>query len=427
MWRRNGFNLVKVPFMRPENRILIDILNDRFDDYLSGIGPEQWDTFAEAADRHRLSSLAYAKIKASDMAGTIPETVLQKLRQKYLATAYCNTVFYHQLNDLVEHLSRHKIPVMLLKGAHLAEFLYGDIALRPMSDIDIMVKEDHLSETVRVAMDAGFHFFVDRIPEREKKGSDYDYGVMPDFKHFQVLIHPETKCLLEIHVSVVSRNCPIEVPVADLWAHARSENFYGNTVFVLSPEDLIIHLCLHAAYDHLFEFGISALYDIAVAIKCCKGNLDWDLMLDHSNGWGTNRCLWLTLYLTRKWLKTDIPDIVFKDFTVDIKIELAEARLFKAGDHMPLHSHYIAWRNLHGVRKKLRYMIGALFPERNFMANRYLKKKSAYLHGAYVLRFFQAIRGIWGLLKMMVANRRFGNALAQADNGFLLRQWLEKS
>jgi hypothetical protein len=415
--------------MISEQRILVDLLNCRFEEsVLSAMAPENWSSFVSEANRHRIAPLLYHKIDLTGAGSMFPENVLQKLRTRYLRTAGQNMVLFHQLNKLIARLNKKGIPVIFLKGAHLAEFVYADLALRPMSDLDILVREEHLSQVVQTAFDAGYRFFFDKKPENEKISRDYDYGIAPEFRHFQLLMHLETRCLLEIHCFIASENSPFEIPAAELWWNAQPAVYNKKPVFLLSPEDLIIHLCLHAAYDHLFDFGLGALYDISIAIKYYGEKLDWREILCRSTRWRTKQCLQLSLHFTKKWLGSEIPDEVFENFHIDNMVDIAEERIFRISAPPPLHPHYLKWRNLKSWREKIRYITTVLLPDREFMVNRYVEPKhSRLLFGKYLFRFFQGVKGVYAIAKTILSDRQYGSRLRQGDDDFRLREWLIKS
>jgi hypothetical protein len=357
-----------------------------------------------------------------------PADVLHKLRKKYLANAYRNSVLFHQLMELVGLLNKKNIPVILLKGAHLAEFVYQDISLRPMSDLDILVKEEHLSEVVQTAFSAGYQFFYDKQKTKEKSNERYNYDILKYYKHFQPLIYPETKCLLEIHCFITEVGSPFQVPVSDLWRFSQPAILNGNTVSLLSPENLIIHLCLHTAYGHLFDFGLGSLYDISQIIDHYGETINWDEVEHRSMQWGANRCLVLALYFTKKWLNAVIPDKIFENFPINKIVRMAEERIFIPSETVAMHPHYIQWRNRKSMRDKIRYVVDVLLPSRDFMANRYIKPKySKVIFSSYFFRFLQALQGLFAIAKAVFQDSDYASRLKRGDNDFLLREWLIKS
>jgi hypothetical protein len=65
-------------------------------------------------------------------------------------------VLYRQLKEILIEFNKNNIPVILLKGAHLAQFVYGNIALRLMSDIDLLVKKEDLGCACAIIIKYGY-------------------------------------------------------------------------------------------------------------------------------------------------------------------------------------------------------------------------------------------------------------------------------
>ena len=90
-----------------------------------------------------------------------PSSILHELRAAYYSTAAHNLLLYHELLSIVNcELSiincQLKIPVVVLKGAALATTLYPDPALRPLSDIDLLVRREHLDAAVQAVKSLGY-------------------------------------------------------------------------------------------------------------------------------------------------------------------------------------------------------------------------------------------------------------------------------
>jgi hypothetical protein len=59
----------------------------------------------------------------------------------------------HELSKVLRILQNDGIPVIVLKGAALAEVVYGNIALRSMSDVDLLVKKGSIKSRGKTAGD----------------------------------------------------------------------------------------------------------------------------------------------------------------------------------------------------------------------------------------------------------------------------------
>ena len=129
---------------------------------------------------------------------------------------------------VLDLLAARGIRALPLKGVVLAEVAYDVESDRPMSDVDVLALE-RWPEAVAVLQDAGFTEFA--------RGD-----------HAWAFTDRATGTLVELHRSVSS--CPGLFPLdADaVWERARPGR--GQLPRVSSPEDLLVQLGLHAAFQH---------------------------------------------------------------------------------------------------------------------------------------------------------------------------------
>lgn len=71
-------------------------------------------------------------------------------------------------------------------------------------------------------------------------------------------------------------------------------------MLVLSLEDLMLHLCLHAVQHILEGVGLRLLCDLTETMKHYQAEMDWQKIQDRSRQWGTDRPLYLMLSLIRE-------------------------------------------------------------------------------------------------------------------------------
>jgi len=70
--------------------------------------------------------------------------------------------------------------------------------------------------------------------------------------------------------------------VAELWQRVQTVTLDGIPYPILTPEDLLLHLCVHASYQHQFAFDLRSLWDIR---QLCQAYPD----LLSSSGLGAGR------------------------------------------------------------------------------------------------------------------------------------------
>jgi hypothetical protein len=125
-------------------------------------------------------------------------------------------------------LETHGLRALPLKGAALAESLYDSVAERPMADVDVLALDDFAGSR-GVLLAAGF------------RAGDAD-------DHACCLIEPDTGVVVELHRSVTSCGSLFPLDAERVWTRSRPGT--GLLRRVPSPEDLLVQLSLHAAFQH---------------------------------------------------------------------------------------------------------------------------------------------------------------------------------
>lgn len=260
--------------------------------------PSDWDSLIEQSSWHSVMPLLYQSAKALGPGISIADSVLQRLREKYLHSALENLRRYRQLSELLRALQSDGIPVIALKGAHLAKVVYGNIALRPMSDIDLLVKKEDLPGVEEKMFGLGYGYgpfaFANKSWIAERTGN---LAYMP----------AKNGAVVEIHWSI-GPTSPFNIDTEGLWERARPTTINGTPVSVLSPEDLLLHLCLHTSFQNAFVTGLLPFCDIVKTIRHYRDELDWEEVQRRVSQWDVARPVYLTLNLARELLRAAVPD-----------------------------------------------------------------------------------------------------------------------
>jgi hypothetical protein len=125
-------------------------------------------------------------------------------------------------------LAEQSIPALPLKGAALAEQLYEGEGDRPMADVDLLATER----------------WGDARDLLELQG----FSVVARADHAWAFLDPLSGSLLELHHSVTS--CPGLFPLDGPGLVARSREGSGQVRRLPAPEDLLVHLAMHASFQH---------------------------------------------------------------------------------------------------------------------------------------------------------------------------------
>ena len=115
-----------------------------------------------------------------------------------------------------------------LKGAVLAESVYDVESDRPMSDVDLLALE--------------------RFPEAKGALQDAGFEEVARADHAWAFRDPGGSGIVELHRSVVSAPGLFPLDADGLWARRRAGR--GQLQALPAPEDLLLQLALHAAFQH---------------------------------------------------------------------------------------------------------------------------------------------------------------------------------
>ncbi len=274
-------------------RLLCDFLSGRKipEARLEKLSPAEGESLADCALRLKVGGLFYREIRSRNISTElIPIDARNRLRDAYREVALRNTSLFFEASKVLKSLADHQLPVIALKGLSLAKSIYGDIALRPMSDIDLLVKEEDLVRAGRILLTLGYK---QDFPAWESTLKIYHH--LPPFTN-------KSGAIIELHWNIVTPNRPIKVELDGLWERACLIEVNNVEVRALSPEDVYFHLCIHACDNLQTGLDLIPLCDMAGLIKTSEDKFDWQILIDRATRWGGQKCVYLMLLLVRELL-----------------------------------------------------------------------------------------------------------------------------
>ena len=389
-------------------------------DRLAALTYEEWQLLLSFTTQQHVGGLLYHRLKSRGWEAALPEELLQALRQVYLRNAARNLGLYGELKRIVSVLHAGDIPVVVLKGAYLAGVVYGNLALREMVDIDLLVRKTNLARAAGELQEAGYRparpFWIEAICATSH--------------HLPRFTKPGAVAI-EMHWTIAPPTSPITVDLDGLWKRARPAVVKGIEVLTLCPEDLLLHLCLHTSFQHRFAVGLRALCDISETVRYYRDAMDWEQVQLRSGQWGAGKCAYLTLRLARELVGADVPAGVLKALEPDDLdpgfVTWARDRLLtRRGSTLPLSSNLVHIWEADGMRDKVVNFLKFTFPSREAMATMYPASPSSkriYLY--YPVRLVDVLlrytRTAWRLLRRDEATIALSE---RQDRGNALVDWL---
>ena len=248
----------------------------------------QWPQVLELAEYHGVTPLLYQA--ARRFRNAVPAEALDALQQRYEHNARRNLKFVSELILILDCLDAQAIPALPYKGPALAQTVYGDVTLREFSDLDILVCPADVRRAKEALRDLHYSPHAPLTPAEEKAHLKSGYEFVFD--------SPAGRNLLEIQFAIVPRFYAVDFDLDAFFARASPARIGGRTVKTLSPEDLLLALCVHAA-KHAW-IRLCWLRDIAGVVQ--SQPLRWDVVEQRAAGLGIDRMLGTSLLLANRWL-----------------------------------------------------------------------------------------------------------------------------
>jgi len=230
------------------------------------LSEEDWVEVLDLAGAHRMSSLVFYHVARLGLLNAMPGSVGEGLRQAYCQTWLQNRRMQSVLGKVLDRLASEGIPTMALKGLALAGRYYGNIALRPMVDIDLLVPRAEVSRVCRILRQFGY---APSSGSGRPSGFNAQTHAVLDYLRAG---SPQIEVHWELFNHAVYRS---GLPAETAWQRAEEIELCGQPVRYLAPADELRYLSVHYAAEHHLARLIWGV-DIAELVRGLPASWDWD-------------------------------------------------------------------------------------------------------------------------------------------------------
>ncbi len=208
----------------------------------------------------RLLPLLYHNLQLNCVA----DPPIGKLLEEYVQTWCHNEILFHELGNLLRSFQTNGIETLLLKGAPLALLFYKDLGLRPMSDVDVLVRRQQARSAIKILHRAGWKSIYES-PE----------ALIP-YQHAVEFTHDEGH-RLDLHWRVLWDGKQ-EISDDEYWDSAVTMEIDDVRTRTLNPADHLLHICVHgAAWNNLPPLRWVA--DAAYVLRVAGPAINWDQLV----------------------------------------------------------------------------------------------------------------------------------------------------
>jgi hypothetical protein len=283
-----------------------------------------------------------------DQKSTIPQALYNLLKKEYINSLVRNTKI-HAVNKQIQFLLNSSgMEVISLKGIFLSANIYPDIALRPMSDIDILLTKD-VDRAYDLLLSIGGTVGREEA-EHDKNTGHHFPGIL--YKNVLIELH---KSLFDLELSYQIDNSLIEKKIFTY------KNFTS-----LNPLYNLIYFCLHA-YSTMRNGGIrlSWFLDLILLHKSDVFKYSPKEFIDATNELGVKNEV-LDILLKAEFIFNYhfnlIPDGEKCDLTQKEKNKFVKF-IHASSQQNTNYSYRIAWERLRkskGISNKVKFVISIL-------------------------------------------------------------------
>ena len=274
-----------------------------------------WDTLFITAEQQHVAPLVYNNLSsfAADEL-SVPQSVLNKFKQAYINNVFVKRGTAEILEKVLALFASKNIDVMLIKGEAINTMVYDQPWYTVSQDVDLVIHAmpEEINQTDHAEITKTLDTF-NKKRSRFKENIEYDF-----YEHHDMTM-----------------NNVLSVDFQRLWAEARKVELYGQPVYVLTIEDMLIAAAVNCCRKRFF--WLKSICDIATIIEK-HPDLDWARLATKSQAYRCAAILYTALVVTQMTVGCNIPN----EFLDSLKVNpFRESTILRLLENM-IYNHSLA-------------------------------------------------------------------------------------
>jgi hypothetical protein len=362
----------------------------------------QSSRWPETADRnhvthglrwHRIGPVLYQRSKESGELDRQPLWFSTFLKQSFIHTTAQNLAIESEMTAVVQALHEAGVPVVLLKGAALMRTAYEQIGLRPMVDVDLLVRAEDLYKASVAISRVGYR----SLPVRRHLQNEHHLK-------FVGVRRAGTRLFIELHWRLSDQPTLADrLPPAELWDRSEVGSAPWGTARVFELCDQVLHAALHLA-EHFGVPQLRWLCDLhQLALRVSRTHA-WQTLARRAVQYDLQLILAAGLQEAAHWFDTRIPLDFWHELGKGLPgSETAESVFHRCGAPELVEFQIQELRAIRTMHGRIEHVLNLLFPDARFIRLRHRVPRESAVWPYYLLRLGNGIRtGLRSLLNSTI-------------------------
>jgi hypothetical protein len=242
--------------------------------------PPEWEALWISARDHCLTPYLHRRWTESGAIHSLPPDIAARFSAGRMENTERNRRILPLLDEISSALKTRGIACLVSKGLPVAQAYYGDLGLRVLYDLDLLIKPDDTTCAFGILRGLGYEPFSSGYAGQPGRPfwrpKEYSWDA-------ERVFDPDRPVLVELHTRPweprwhgFSMECNL-----DLWRGCRDTELAGVPLHVPAEGQLLVHLAVHYACNVLeCNARLMHLLDIILLLRHRGYGLHWDEILN---------------------------------------------------------------------------------------------------------------------------------------------------
>ncbi|MBN1428628.1 MAG: nucleotidyltransferase family protein [Anaerolineae bacterium] len=359
-----------------------------------------WPDVIGQAVRHGVAPVLLRCIRSSGF--DLPNIDISSLKEAARLSATRYVILESAQAQIEAALREAGLPTIWLKGIALSQTLYPDPALRPMSDLDVLVPYDRREDALEVAKLQGYRF-----PDSPGRFLDTNDGLLMNrvSHHYHLVGGPAQMVTLELHSRLlgISNDILSLEDIGWFWEQTSPCRTASIVFSTLNPTAHLLYLCAHAELQHA-ELYLLRYLDLHLLVTHTP--IDWPLLIRRAAALRWTSVVESALRASMKLFGTPVSEDIFVQLRAlrPVSEDTTRIEALKARG-----SRWVRVRRLLAsltLTERFRVVLEILFPSCSYMRSRYAIAATRPTWPYYLYRWLDQAREVFYATKQRWMYRR---------------------